>query len=166
MMAILRRILMATDFSDYSKEGLDHAVYLAKKIGAEIYLFHVFEQPVYNPAASSRIGAGNIVVLEWIKAVREKERRKLMTLAKEVGRKGIKVHPILKEGIPFYEILRSAEETSADLIVLGTQGRTGLDRFMMGSVAERVARSAPCPVYIVRPKARAAIKKRRRAGPD
>ncbi|NKE73638.1 universal stress protein [Candidatus Manganitrophus noduliformans] len=165
-MAILRRILMATDFSNYSKEALDHAVYLAKNVKAELYLFHVFEQPVYNPAASSRIGAGSIAVLEWINNVREKERGRLMTLAKEVGRKGIKVHPILKEGIPFYEILKSAEETSADLIVLGTQGRTGLDRFMMGSVAERVAQKAPCPVYVVRPKTRAAIKKRRRAGPD
>jgi nucleotide-binding universal stress UspA family protein len=63
------------------------------------------------------------------------------------------VHLILKEGTPFREIPKVVKEVSADLIVLGTHGRTGLDRFMMGSVAERVARRAPCPILLVKPKA-------------
>ena len=160
IMATLRRILIATDFSDYSKEALDHAVYLAKSVNANLYLFHVFEQPLYNPAVSSRLGARVIDVMEWIKSMREEDRGRLLRLAHEIGRKGVKVHSILKEGTPFREILKAADKVSADLIVLGTQGRTGLDRFMMGSVAERVARQAPCPVLIVRPKAGRARKRR------
>ena len=159
-MVTLRRILMATDYSVYSKEALGQAVYLAKKIKAALYLLHVFEPPVYTPAVSSRIGARNIAIIEWIKEMRREEGEKLLLLAKEIGRRGIKVRPILKEGSPFREILKAADDLSADLVVLGTQGRTGLDRFMMGSVAERVARKASCAVLIVKPKSRGAQKRR------
>lgn len=158
-------MLVATDFSDYSKEALAYAVYLAKSTDSALYLLHVFEQPVYSPAMSSRIGAGNIAVYEWIEKMREAERGKLAALAKETGRAGIKVHPLLRDGVPFREILKAAGEVSADLIVLGTRGYTGLDRFMIGSVAERVARKAPCPVLIVRPKAGAAQKKKKHSSP-
>ncbi len=160
-MVTLRRILIATDFSDYSKEALNHALYLAKKSKAKLSLLHVFEQPVYNPAVSTRIGARNIAIIEWIKEMKREEGEKLL-LAKEIGRRGIKVRPILKEGNPFREILKAADDLSADLVVLGT-GRTGLDRFMMGSVAERVARKASCPVLIVRPKSRAGVKRKKRS---
>lgn len=150
-MATLRRILAATDFSDHSRGALDYAAYLAKSLGAELALLHVFEPRYYHQDVMRRIGPE---VHEWMKNLREEERRRLADLEKEVREKGMKVRSFFKEGTPFREILKAADEISADLIVLGTHGRTGLDRFMMGSVAERVARSAPCPVFIARPKAR------------
>jgi nucleotide-binding universal stress UspA family protein len=148
-MKIPHRILIGTDFSDYSKEALDYAVLLAEHFGAELYLLHVFDIPTYLPGG---IRVTGMEFSEWIRSLREGAQKKLEALAGEVRQKGVVVHPILKEGIPFREIPKAVKEVSADLIVLGTHGRTGLDRFMMGSVAERVARRAPCPIFLVKPK--------------
>lgn len=158
-MATLRRILAATDFSDHSRGALDHAAYLAMSLGAELYLLHVFEPRFYHQDVLRWIGTE---AQEWIKSIREDERKRLAGLEKEIGASGVKVRAVFKEGIPFREILKAAGDLSADLIVLGIQGRTGLDRFMMGSVAERVARKAPCPVLIVRPKTGAGAKRKKR----
>jgi glycine betaine transporter len=90
---------------------------------------------------------------EWIQEVREAEHENLNKLADRVRHQGPKVHAILKEGTPFLEILHTAGEIPADMIVLGTHGRTGLGHVLMGSVAERVVRKAACPVFTVKPKA-------------
>jgi nucleotide-binding universal stress UspA family protein len=147
---IPHRILMGTDFSDYSKEALDYAVLLAKQFGADLYLLHAFEVPAYYIPGLGGLGGPDII--EWLRSVKEREQKRLETLAGEVRQKGIEVHPILKEGSPDGEILKAVKEVAADLIILGTHGRSGLDRFMMGSVAERVLRQAPCPILLVRPK--------------
>lgn len=149
-MKIPRRILVGTDFSDYSKEALDYAVLLAKHFGSELYLVHAFEDPIYIPGVTSLAGPGTI---EWVHSFREGERKRLEAQAGEIRPSGVQVHPILKEGAAFREIPKAAEELQADLIVLGTHGRTGLDHLMMGSVAERVAHRAACHVLLVKPKA-------------
>ena len=150
-MLALQRILMATDFSAYSKEAFDYAVYLAKSLGADLYLLHVFEPPFYPPPGMPLKVPPD--VHRWIAELKEEESKRLKALVDEAQQKGAKVHTIFKEGEPFVEILKTAEEITADLIVLSTHGRTGLVRILMGSVAERVVRRAPCPVLTVRPKA-------------
>jgi nucleotide-binding universal stress UspA family protein len=149
-MITLHRILMATDFSAYSKEALDYAVHLAKVLAADLYLLHVYEAPLFVPSGVSL--SMRPEVRQWILDVKGEETKKLQTLAEEVRHLGAKVHPIFKEGAPFMEILKTAEEIPADLIVLGTHGRTGLSHVLMGSVAERVVRKSACPVFTVRPK--------------
>jgi nucleotide-binding universal stress UspA family protein len=149
-MKIPHRILMGTDFSDYAKEALDYAVLLAKHFGAELYLLHVFKEPIYIPRG---VKITEPEFSDWIRSLREAEQKSLEALAGEVRRNGVVVHPMLKDGTAFREIPNAVKEVSADLIVLGTHGRTGLDRFMMGSVAERVARRVPCPILLVKPKA-------------
>ncbi|MFY9269234.1 MAG: universal stress protein [Candidatus Manganitrophaceae bacterium] len=143
-----RRILLGTDFSDYSKEALDYALFLAKSFEAELYLFHAFEQPVFMPGVNGRVGPE---IITWIQGFKEEGWKKLEALAEKMKKEGVKAHPLLKEGVPYREMLNAAKEVKADLIVLGTHGRSGLDRFMMGSVAERVVRQAPCPVFLVKP---------------
>jgi len=150
-MNIPHRILMGTDFSDYSKEALDYAALLAKQFGADLYLLHAFEVPAYYIPGVGGVGGPDII--EWLRSIREREQKGLETLAEEVRQKGVEVHPILKEGSPVGEILNAVKEIPAEMIVLGTHGRSGLNRFMMGSVAERVLRQAPCPIVLVRPKA-------------
>ena len=150
-MITLHRILMTTDFSDYSKEALEYAVHMARSFGADLYLLHVFEPPFFSPSGVSL--SVRPEVHQWIKEIKEEESKKLDILAEEVRHKGAKVHPIFKAGTPFLEILKTAEEIPADLIVLGTHGRTGLAHVLMGSVAERVVRKSACPVFSVRPKA-------------
>jgi universal stress protein A len=150
-MISLHRILMATDFSDYSNEALNYAVYLARGFGADLYLLHVFEPPFFS---HSGVTPGvRPEVHEWIKEMKEDAARKLNELAVEIRHQVSKVHVILKEGMPFHEILLTAGEIPSDLIVIGTHGRTGLSHVLMGSVAERVVRKSACPVFTVRPKA-------------
>lgn len=145
-----KRILMATDFSDYSKEALGYAIYLAKQFDAGLYLLHVFEVPTYShPGVSPGMQPE---VQRWIQGLREEAENRLNALKEELEDQAVKVHPILKEGNVFMEILKAAEEIPADLIVLGTHGRTGLPHVFLGSVAERVVRKASCPVVTVRPR--------------
>ncbi len=150
-MTSLQRILVATDFSEYSKEALNYAVYLARSLEATLYLLHVFEPPFYSPTGVSI--SIRPEVDQWIQDLRAEESKRLNMLTDEIRHQGAKVHPMFKEGTPFLEILKTAGEIPADLIVLGTHGRTGLSHLLMGSVAESVVRKAPCPVFTVRPKA-------------
>ena len=156
-MISLKRILMPTDFSDYSKEALDYAVYLAKTFGADLYLLHVYEAPLLIPSGETL----NVrpEVHQWFRDLKEGASKSLDAQADKVRRFGVQVHPILREGHPFREILNIAGEISADLIVLGTHGRTGLPHVLLGSVAERVVRKASCPVFTVHPKALTSEKK-------
>lgn len=158
-MITLHRILMATDFSDYSNEALDYAVYLARGFGADLYLLHVFEPPFFSHTGVSP--GVRPEVHQWIKEVKEDEIRQLNDLAEKVRHQGAKVHPVFKEGTTFLEILKTAGEIPSDLIILGTHGRTGLAHVLMGSVAERVVRKAVCPVFTVKPKAFAGVKEKK-----
>lgn len=92
-------------------------------------------------------------VEQWVREVKAEESQKLDALTVEVRGRGVTVHPLFKEGIPFVEIVKTAEEIPADLLVLGTHGRTGITHVLMGSVAQRVVQKAACPVLTVRPKA-------------
>lgn len=146
----LEHLLAATDFSACSKEAIDHAVQLAHKMKGRLTLLHVFESPFFYPAETP---LGNYPeVYQWLHDFKQEELKKLNALTDDVRKKGLPVESLFKEGAPSAEILRTAKEIDADLIVLGTHGRKGLSRVMMGSVAERVAREAPCPVLIVREK--------------
>jgi len=145
------RILMGTDFSDYSKDAFDYAVLLAKQFGAELFLLHALEMPAFFVPSVGRAAGPDVV--NWIHALKEEEQKKLQPLEAEARQKGVQVQSILKEGTPAQEILNTAGEVRAELIVLGTHGRTGLDRFMIGSVAERVMGQALCPIVLVRPNA-------------
>jgi glycine betaine transporter len=141
---------MATDFSLYSHEAQDHAVYLARSLGVDLHLLHVFEPPYYSHTGVTP--SIHPEVHQWLEEIRKTEQMKLNTLAEEVRSQGVKVYAVFKEGEPFLEILKAAEEIEADLIVMGTHGRTGLAHALMGSVAERVVRKATCPVFTVRAK--------------
>ena len=140
----LHRILVTTDFSEYSKDAFDYSVQLAQTSGADLYVLHVFEASAFRSIPE---------FLPMIDKVQKEESQKLGDLAARVAREnGIRVHPLFREGVPFHQILKTAREVPADLIVLATHGRTGLAHVLIGSVAERVVREASCPVFVVRPK--------------
>lgn len=145
-----RRILVATDFSECSKDAIDSAARLAECFSSELFLLHVFEPPFYT--IEGRDARIHPEVDRWVRELGEKESKKLDAEVETVKRRGIPVRPYFKEGSPLVEVLKVAEEIGADLVVLGTHGRTGMDRFVMGSVAERVTRKAPCSVLIIREK--------------
>ena len=146
----MEQILVATDFSSCAQAALRQAVYLAKKLKGRITLLHVFDSPFPYPAHPSLRAYPQ--VLQWIQDFKQDEKKKLEAIVEKVRQEGIDVTPVFKEGSPSSDVVLAAQELKADLIVLGTQGRSGLPHFLMGSVAEAVSRSAPCPVLVVREK--------------
>jgi nucleotide-binding universal stress UspA family protein len=139
-MLALKTILHQTDYSERSESAFQLACSLARDHGARIVLLHVVELPtaVYGAAG------GPTTVLQ-VSMDEEKEGLNRIKVPKDVT-----VERRLVEGEAAHEILRTAEEVSADLIVLGTHGRTGMSRLLFGSVAEQVLRRAQCPVLTIK----------------
>jgi nucleotide-binding universal stress UspA family protein len=139
----IRRILCPVDFSPSSERALDFAVDLAKALGAELDLLHVYQLPVYAlPDGAMMAGP------EFTTRVTTESQRALTELC-ESRASGVTTKTHLIEGIPYREIVRMGEDLGAGLIVVGTHGRTGLRHLLLGSVAERVVRSAKVPVITV-----------------
>jgi len=141
------RIVAATDFS----EPADHAWRTARELAhvhrAELVLLHVFvELPLYAETPAT-------VVLQVYEEQRRWVQDELHARAKDAAADGVTVRTRLETGSAPETIARVAGEEHADLVVVGTHGRSGLDRIILGSVAERVVRVVPCPVLVVRPRA-------------
>lgn len=149
-MTRLEHLMVATDFSACSNAALDHAIHLAEKMTARLTLLHIFESPFFYPTETP-LGAYP-EVYQWLQDFKQEEVKKLDALRDKIRKEGLPVEAIFKEGVPSVEIIQTAKAVGADLIVMGTHGRRGLSHIVMGSVAERVAREAPCPVFIVREK--------------
>ena len=148
-MARARRIIHPTDFSHASRAAFAKAVELAKREGAELLVIHVITPP------TPFIGDGYVSpkTYENLEAAARRstgsQMAKILSRAKKAG---VKHSGLLLEGIPHVQITELARRKKADLIVMGTHGRTGLAHFLMGIVAERVIGRAPCPVLTVRGK--------------
>jgi len=145
-MLTFKYILCPTDFSKPSSEGLKYAIELAAQFRAELILLHVV--PVVPPLPPDP----NFVfeVPEYERALHEDAERKLRELAEEWVPKEVRVRTLIGHGDAGGEIVRIAEDERADLIVIATHGLTGWRRLVFGSVAERVVRTADCPVLTIR----------------
>ncbi|MGH8579037.1 MAG: universal stress protein [Gammaproteobacteria bacterium] len=142
----IRKLLIPTDFSDLAEHTLDYAIGLAAALNASVELVHVH----HSPALSLQNGELTMPVDPTLGADYEANvRQRLDKLAEKYQASGVKVSGCLLSGVPYAEIIRAAEDGSADLIVMGTHGRTGLAHLLMGSVAERVVRRSPIPVLTV-----------------
>lgn len=142
---VFRRIVAPTDFSDSAEEAWALTTRLAEALGSDVVLTHVFvEPPVYGAPPTG--AAEWTVVVEAQKWVADELER----WAEGARTKGITVRTIVLNGSASQEIVRLAADEHADVIVMGTHGRTGLNRALVGSVADRVVRTAPCPVLTVR----------------
>jgi len=149
-MVKFEHILVPTDFSEFSRYALDYAITIAKTFGARITLTHITNENelVALQQVSPYFEPGK---LEELMRQRESEDQKQLDgfIPPELT-KGIKVETIHKVGIPFVEIIKAAREKGVDLIVMATHGRSGLSHILLGSVAEKVVRKAPCPVLSIR----------------
>jgi universal stress protein A len=138
-MPAIDRILAATDFSAGSERALEYAEEMAHRFGAEIVLLHVDEAFAALPGS------------EIAEDQRRAAERELEAQTRQLAAKGLRVRALLRIGLAVEEIVGAAEAERADLVVMGTHGRSGLSHLLMGSVAERVVRRARCPVLTVRP---------------
>lgn len=143
------RILIATDDSECSKKALQHGHYLAQQMGASVALVHVIEpaSPT-NYGADPLMGQQPLIIPETTEIQEENSRSMLDEISGQFT--DVKeVFTFSRIGTPKQEILTLAGEWAADLIIMGTHGRTGFDHFISGSVSESVIRKANCPVLVV-----------------
>lgn len=140
------KILHPTDFSECATQAEAVAVDLARKLDAELVLVQVLvEAPLYSEGFISRRQVQTVY-----DAQRKWSEEALEARAEQFRQSGIKASWRVRFGAPQEEIVRTAGEEGAGMIVMGTHGRSGLNRALLGSVAERVIRLAPCPVLTVR----------------
>ena len=148
-MSQIRRILHATDFSRASRAAFNRAVEMAKANRGELLLLHVMS-PVVVLVGEGYVSAD---VYDKIEAsARAASQRHLKALLAKAKKAGARAKTLLLEGIPHERIAQAAKAKRADVVVIGTHGRTGLAKFFLGSVAGRVLSIAPCPVLTVRGK--------------
>jgi nucleotide-binding universal stress UspA family protein len=152
---MITRILVPVDFSVPSEQALDYAVELGRSSRAEIVLLHAVE-PVRTGIDDVGLGA-SIVRRQLENAAREQ----LAALAGKLTARHLPVRTLLVVGAAHRSITDAAKTMKADLIVMSTHGRTGIAHVVMGSVAERVVRTAPCPVLTVRRRQRAVRRRSR-----
>jgi universal stress protein A len=150
-MVNVSKILVPVDFSPYSENALAYAVDLAKKLGAAIDVLHVFEVPVYFLPDLLVIPTRGGNALPVRDAIYLEAKEKLDELLARFASRDLAPHSVeLVSGAPATTIVKYAAEHHSDLIVMGTRGRTGAARMLLGSVAQRVVEHAPCPVLTIR----------------
>jgi nucleotide-binding universal stress UspA family protein len=143
----IQHILVPTDFSDYAAYALDYATELAKTLQARLTLLYVFH------VSTLALGEAPPAVFDdTLQAMETNARQQTQKALARVLKAGLQGDSLIVEGTPFQTIIETAKSQDVDLIVMGTHGRTGLTHILMGSVAERVVRMAPCPVLVTREK--------------
>ena len=145
MTSDIKRILVATDFSSSSRRALDYAAGVARKFDASLHLVHVCEVPRMFTAS---MDAYAMACTDWNKRLGEEAERELKKIA--ALPQGLQVTTEVLFGSPAPAIVEAADTNDADLIVMGTHGHGAVMHLMLGNVAERVVRTAPCPVLTVR----------------
>ena len=147
-MMTTQRFLVPLDFSEDANQALAYAIALASKLGARVTLLHVMQSPPWG-------GVDMDVNLPYayslfIQNLEAEIAHSMQACLERVTAGGLEGEMAVVHGVPFQEILDTAKNQQVDLIIMGTHGRTGLQHVLMGSVAEKVVRLAPCPVLVVR----------------
>lgn len=142
VMSLYKKILIATDGSDYTQKAVEHGLELAKAFGAEVTAMNIMD---LGSVTSSSQGYG----LPDINAYMQKSSDEALQYVLDKGKEmGVEVKAVSKMGSPANDIVEASK--NYDLIVMGTIGRTGVSKLLLGSVAEKVVRFAECPVLVIR----------------
>jgi nucleotide-binding universal stress UspA family protein len=141
----VRRILVPIDFSEHAEAVVEWAAHLAEEHESEIVLLHVYHLPVEFQQME-----GAYLPSDFWNSVKEEAKRQLSAYGDRLRARGLRVSEEAREGYPATVIEEEVERQSADLVVIGSRGRTGLKHLLLGSIAERVVQKAPCPVLTVK----------------
>lgn len=142
MLIMYKKILIPTDGSEFAKKAQKHALFLAEISGAEIVAISVTENNFVNGLPLD----DEVYQLNQILKERSEENLKEFD---KLNENDLKITHIVREGAPAKVILEVAKEENIDLIVIGSSGKSGFDRFIMGSVADKVVNSAKCAVLVI-----------------
>ena len=147
-MMTIRTILVPTDFSEASEAALKYGKEMARVFGASLHVVHVMDDLLAH-AWSAEVYVASMPNLR--EEIEHEATGRLAALVSDDERQGLRVSTAIVAGNPFLEIVRYAKTNEIDLIVIGTHGRGPVAHMLLGSVAEKVVRKAPCPVLTVRP---------------
>ena len=142
---LAQHILVPTDFSADADQALDYAIALAQALQARLTLLHVFH---LSPLSVGEMPPA--VLTATLQEMETNAHQRMQATLTRVHHAGLQADSAIIEGMPFQTIIDTAQARGADLIIMGTHGRTGLIHVLMGSVAEKVVRLAPCPVLVTR----------------
>ncbi len=145
----IKKILIAVEDSPYSEQAVHYGLQLAQKLGSKVALVHADDIPVSTPYIADPMLTETPLMIPEIMQVQEEASKKLFDRIREKYGEGTEIKTFIRVGRAQDEILSVAEEYNADLIILGTHGRSGLDHFISGSVSESVSRKSKCPVLII-----------------
>jgi len=140
-----QRFLVPVDFSEHANQAVDYAIGLAGKLGARVTLLHVIQS-----LPLGGVDMGVTLPYTYLQDLEAEIMRGMEPYLERVTAAGLEGEIVVVHGIPFHEIIETARTQEADLIIMGTHGRTGLQHVLLGSVAEKVVRLAPCPVLVAR----------------
>ena len=140
-----QHFLVPLDFSEYANQALDYAIKLANKLGARLTLLHVVQS-----LPMGGVDMGVTLPYTYIQDLEAEIMESLNNYLERVTAAGLEGEVAMVHGVPFHEIIEMAKAQHVDLIVMGTHGRTGFQHVLLGSVAEKVVRLAPCPVLVAR----------------
>ncbi|MBR3112780.1 MAG: universal stress protein [Methanobrevibacter sp.] len=138
-----KRILVPTDGSEFAKKAEKHALFLARASGAEIFAVSVTENNFVNGLPLDD------EVYQLNQILKERSEENLKEFDELNDNNDLKITHVIREGSPAKVILEVAKEEDIDLIVMGSSGKSGFDRFIMGSVADKVVNSAKCAVLVI-----------------
>lgn len=144
MSTTIKHILVAHDFSQAAEMAMTYALDLAATLTGRVTVVHAYELPVYG------FPEGLTLAAEMPGHIQQMATKAVEGIVAHAARPGVAVDGMVREGPAWSEICAAAVEIKADLVVIGTHGRRGLAHALLGSVAEKVVRSAPCPVLTIR----------------
>ena len=143
----IETILVATDFSDTAKKAMDTAVDMARHFEAQLVILHAYNVEI--PIASPMMTGGYILPDGFFEEIGKQARLQVEAAAKEITDKGVAAVGVAIDEPAALAIVDEAKRRNADMIVMGTRGLTGLKHMALGSIADKVVRTAPCPVLTV-----------------
>jgi universal stress protein A len=145
MSNIFQKILVPIDFSEHADRALDYAIAWGRALNADLTLIHVIQS-----LSEVGIDAGVDLPAAHIEMLEAELTQHMKHYLQRVEDAGVKGDLVMVHGIPFYETIEIVKARQIDLIIMGSHGRTGLSHLLLGSMAEKLVRLAPCPVLVVR----------------
>jgi nucleotide-binding universal stress UspA family protein len=139
---LFTRILVATDGSERNRAAVEEALRIGRACNAQVHAMYVADISALESASA------DVMIRDTWELVQREGEETLARVREIAG--GVRLETVLREGRPAQEIVKYAQDQGIDLIVIGTQGKRGIERFLLGSVAESIIRSAPCRVLVVK----------------
>ena len=151
-MSKTRKIMVAVDFSEYSHEIVDYAARLAEDVGGELIFVNIINQRDVDMVKEVALHTDKISVKDYINGLIDERNEQMKKLLSDTNCTQIPNRFMIKKGVPFVGLVKTAEEEKVDMVVMGTKGRSNIAGMLFGSQAEKMFRHCPVPLVSIREK--------------